>query len=310
MKTSKFFFAAMMAAAVAVGFTACEPKTPENPFEKPGDGDGDGKDTTVVIDDAITCAEAATKAEGETVKVKGYVVFAYNTATGNSGDLQQSAWLADDATATKGVIQAYYCTITDSVEKGDLVCVEGPIKYYVKSADETVIEIDHGTMKLVKKSEGPQVDPDALLQESFAENQGNFTIEDKVLPEGISYVWKWASAQYGMKASAYVNKTNYATESWLISPEVDLSAVSTAKLTFDHARKFGNLDELSVQVLADGKWTKLSVANWPAGTDWNFVASGDISLDAYVGKKVQIAFVYTSTNSSAATWEIKNVLVK
>ena len=51
MKTSKFFFAAMMVAAVAVGFTACEPKgnDPDDPFKPSGDGNGDGKDTTVVV---------------------------------------------------------------------------------------------------------------------------------------------------------------------------------------------------------------------------------------------------------------------
>lgn len=51
MKTSKFFFAAMMAAAVAVGFTACggdNGNEPDDPF-KPSDGNGDGKDTTTVV---------------------------------------------------------------------------------------------------------------------------------------------------------------------------------------------------------------------------------------------------------------------
>ena len=43
---------------------------------------------------------------------------------------------------------------------------------------------------------------------------------------------------------------------------------------------------------------------------WSFVPTGDISLSAYAGKKVQVAFRYTSTASKAGTWEIKNLTVK
>ena len=59
MKTSKFFFAAMMVAAVAVGFTACEPKgnDPDDPFKPSGDGNGDGKDTTVVVGEITSIAD-------------------------------------------------------------------------------------------------------------------------------------------------------------------------------------------------------------------------------------------------------------
>ena len=51
MKTSKFFFAAMMVAAVAVGFTACEPKgnEPDDPFNPGNGGDNGGNDSTVVV---------------------------------------------------------------------------------------------------------------------------------------------------------------------------------------------------------------------------------------------------------------------
>ncbi|HRS68145.1 MAG TPA: endonuclease [Paludibacteraceae bacterium] len=149
-----------------------------------------------------------------------------------------------------------------------------------------------------------------FLNESFSASQGNFTITNKILPAEISYVWKWASAAYGIKATAYANSTNYAAESWLISPDIDLQNATTAKLTFDQARKFGALEHLSVKVSYDNtNWSDLTVANWPDGSSWSFISSGDVSLDAYIGKIVKIAFVYTSTSSAAATWEIKNVIV-
>lgn len=151
-------------------------------------------------------------------------------------------------------------------------------------------------------------EPIEFYNEPFSESQGDFTIENKTLPSGITYVWQWAK-NYGMKASAYVNQTNYATESWLISPEIDLSNALTATLSFSHARKYGSNDHLMVQIFADGKWTILTVNNWPTGADWTFVGSGDIALNAYVGQKVKIAFVYTSTTEGAATWEIKEFVV-
>ena len=56
-------------------------------------------------------------------------------------------------------------------------------------------------------------------------------------------------------------------------------------------------------------WTALSVPNWPDGSSWDYVSSGAISLSAYNGKTIYVAFKYTSTSSAAATWEIKNFLI-
>ena len=55
-------------------------------------------------------------------------------------------------------------------------------------------------------------------------------------------------------------------------------------------------------------WNDLTVPNWPAGTNRNFVST-NVSLDAYSEKIIQIAFVYKSTSSNCPTWEIKNFSV-
>ena len=158
----------------------------------------------------------------------------------------------------------------------------------------------------------PQPQGDELFSESFGQSQGAFTIEDKVLPDGVNYVWKFDS-KYGMKASAYINKANYATESWLISPTIDLTGVTTATLTFDHAAKFFSnaAEELTVWVKAAGEeYQQVAVPNYPSGSDWAYISSGDIDLTAFAGKMIQVAFKYVSTASAAATWEIKNVVIK
>ena len=145
--------------------------------------------------------------------------------------------------------------------------------------------------------------------EPFTSNIGSFTIENVNL-DGLSYVWTWASANYGMKASAYVKNTNHATESWLISPAISLENATDIVLAFEHAVNKGTTNNLQVKITTNSgvSWSDLNVPNWPAGTNWNFVSTS-LSLDTYANKIVQIAFVYKSTSSDCATWEVKNFSV-
>lgn len=164
---------------------------------------------------------------------------------------------------------------------------------------------------------GPEPTPEgAIFSETFSASQGNFTIDDKSLAEGLTYIWKHDAQYHYMKASAFVGGKSYASESWLVSPEIDLSSEKAAFLSFMHtANKFpaGKTakDFVSVKISKDGTtWDNLTVPTWPAGTDWIFVSSGSIDLKAYLGSKVKIAFVYTSKDGESGSWEIKEVLVK
>lgn len=156
------------------------------------------------------------------------------------------------------------------------------------------------------------------LSATMAEEAG-FTPYN-VSMEGVSYVWKH-DAKYGYwKASAFANSTNNPSESLLISPEIDLTDAKKPQLSFDGACRFFGTDPkdfLSVQIstgyagdAATATWTKLDVANWSDGKNWDFYNSGVIDLSAYKGQKIHIAFKYVSTSERAATWEIKNVLVQ
>ena len=150
--------------------------------------------------------------------------------------------------------------------------------------------------------------------ETFASNQGYFTIENVVLPEALTYVWSYA-AGYGMKGSAFANNTKYAAESWLVSPQISLVGTTAPVLTFSHA--VNKLDAgtpadwftLHIKEVGTETWSELAIPTHGTGTSWAFVDSGAIDLSAYIGKNVQIAFKYTSSAESAGTWEVKNVLV-
>lgn len=151
-------------------------------------------------------------------------------------------------------------------------------------------------------------------------NDGGFTVQDIALT-GVSYVWK-NDASYGWKASAFMNNTNNETESWLLTPAIDLSEAMTPQLSFEEAHKFLNGNPLSeymmVKVSTDYiddvescTWETVEVdeTQWSDGQSWDFYKVGPYSLSAYVGQVIRIAFVYKSTSSAAPTWEIKNVLV-
>lgn len=155
-----------------------------------------------------------------------------------------------------------------------------------------------------------------LWTSPFTENQGDFTVDNKVLPEGMTSVWSWASASYGMKASAYLNSTTLASESWLISPVLSLANATECSLYFEQAaNKFNSqenfLDACQVVVKEENAvdWTALACEGVPTGSSWTFVQS-TADLKAYDGKNIQIAFVYTSTDAVAGTWEILNFAIK
>ena len=149
--------------------------------------------------------------------------------------------------------------------------------------------------------------------EAFTTNQGDFTIENVVMPSGIPYVWSHSShnTDVYMQATAYYNSTRYATESMLVSPWIDLTEVAAAEVSFSNAYRYVNTPAsfFTFWVKTDeegAEWTQETINNYGAG---NF-AWGDavINLTEYVGNKVKVAFKYVSggTSSDTGTWEITN----
>lgn len=197
---------------------------------------------------------------------------------------------------------------------GSVVAILG---YYNGTWQLTVMDPQSGCIdgfEFVDAPSGPS--GDAIFSETFATGLGKFKAVNDLLPEGVSEIWKYDSHKYAI-ATAYINKANYASDSWLVSPEIDLSAQSAAFLSFDQALNFfASIEtaktETSVCIREAGTtaWTVLSVPAYPASMSWNFANSGDIDLAAFIGKKVEIGFHYTSTASKAGTWQIRNVLIE
>ncbi len=140
---------------------------------------------------------------------------------------------------------------------------------------------------------------------NFKNDTGGFSTQDVKLDEELTYVW--TNNSYGWVASAFKSDKAHEADSWLISPPFSINAGTEATLSFFHALNKGTKDAASVCVSEDKEnWTELAVPNWPAGTDWNFIASGKIDMSAYAGKTIYIGFHYQSTTSNAPSWEIQD----
>ncbi len=203
------------------------------------------------------------------------------------------------------------------IKKGDDVVILGKLMNYKGNTPETVSGAAY-LYSLNGKTEddgngGGGTTDETYFTEAFETSQGNFTIENKSMPSELTYVWKHDATNKYMKASAYANSTKYASEAWLISPEIDLSSAPSAFLSFDHVmRYFGTANQdgtLKVTIDNGANWADVTIPTYPDGTSWTFVSSGEISLASYVGKKIKLAFIYKSSTDAAATWEIKNVKV-
>ena len=153
-----------------------------------------------------------------------------------------------------------------------------------------------------------------IFAPDFSKNNGGFTIEDKTKPADLNYVWTYSSRYSCMLATGYVSGTNHATESWLVSPEIDLSQQQgDLKVSFEQAANyFTDAETMKQQTLLEVSadngttWTSLSLSAYGTNTGFDFVAS-EASLSAYAGKKIKL--VYKSTEKKAGTWEVKNLKV-
>lgn len=145
----------------------------------------------------------------------------------------------------------------------------------------------------------------------------DFTFEN---PEGVE-VWKHDS-KYGLKASAFFSSKAVAAEAFAISPVIDLTNVVAPVLNFKSAlNQFKiNNEMIPVDQFADycfimareegaTSWQSVAEATAPASFSWNFFDNEPVKLDAFQGKKMQIAFLYVSTDECAGTWEVKNIAV-
>lgn len=185
-------------------------------------------------------------------------------------------------------------------------------KYCVVTYDEALQDPTFGG----GGSDVPAV-PEVVFEQTFTTQDGynTFTTDDVLLPAELDYIWSWGGANYGAKASAF-KVSSFASESWLISPEIDLSGYGAVRMVFEHVvNKFPDADFAKANCTLwarekGGKWQQVTIPQYTDNTSWTFGTSGDIDLSAFGGKTMQFGFKYVSETDKSGTWEIKNLVME
>lgn len=328
---SALFFTLFGAAAL---MTSCSDVPAPYEIKSPDDVDLVGTGTK---EDPYNVATAQMKQDGSVAWVQGYIVGVMETNvdpfTANFAapfSTSSNLMIADTPDEQKAkncvIVQLPFGAIRTALNLVDHadnlkqpVILQGTLTSYFSAAG--LKEVSAGVFKgeeigEEEGGEGETPEGNLIFEEKFTANEGDFTIKNVTLPEGSSYVWKWEQYQTNppyMKASAYVGGSNKASESWLISPAINLSDATKATLVFKHAHKFGvdKTKELTLWATEAGKeaWEQLTIPNYGSGESWTMVSSGNIDLSKYAGKEVQVGFKYVSTTEGAPTWEVNDVQV-
>jgi len=124
-----------------------------------------------------------------------------------------------------------------------------------------------------------------------------------------------------VKVTNYSNSQNVPSNTWLISPAVDLSSASQPMLSFETIMKWpGSALVLHISTDYDGTsnptqqgtWTDITaLATWDVdNTTWgSWTPSGDVDLTSYISSTTCIAYEYLGSANSGSTWEIDNIKI-
>ena len=242
----------------------------------------------------ITVAEFIEKADGTNPYVIEGKVSGINT---------QYKWF--NLTDETGTVQIYQPkNFADfELEADGTAKVKGVYELYEKDGRKTH-EMKNGTIIEYK---GPDTS-NLIFRETFTASLGNFT--EEVKSGTLESIWSYDSSYKCAKATAFASQKANASESWLISPEIDLTGETAATLTFDHACNYFTAVSREVAVYVSkngGEFVQIKVPVWP--TSFTFVSSDSISLKDFLGSRIKIAFEYTSTDKSAGTYELQNFVI-
>lgn len=127
----------------------------------------------------------------------------------------------------------------------------------------------------------------------------------------------WACTTFGQQGNAvqmsgFGNSTNNPNQDWLISPKMDLTGHAIPLVSMSYRTKFaGNALKIMVSTNYSGTgdpatatWTELT--SLPADEEDTWRLLENLGLQNHKSVATYIAFVYTSTDQSAARWTLDN----
>ncbi len=256
----------------------------------------------------------------DNVYVKGYVVSGSINMTYGTG-----TWvIADNPEGTGETFELFGTYNTDNgkftdenaVKVGDLVVAVGPIYNY----NGKTPEMSKGHLVSVNGEGGDTPTPPAggtIFSETFLNgNLGRFTATVET-----SSSWQGWRANTNNPlcaiANSYTNGTNEAGTAWLISPEISLADVSSAKISFEMAFGFyfpteqGEFCTVNVREKG-GEWKALTLTVFPPKPEknWTEWVTNTLDITEFAGKTIEIGFKYNNDGKQSVAWEIRNLTVE
>lgn len=331
------------AIAIKAGLTASPVVTAKYIVSDNAPTEGDGTqakpyNTTQII--ALN-PTSTTEAVAKDVWATGYIV-GYIPTGGTSTTISYTVFDAKDAIASNIVVAASAdetdynnciaiqlstgtdvraaLNLLDHPENlGKLITVKGDVMKYcgaagLKNTSEYTID---GT--------GGSTTPDPTGSVIFSETFLNGDLGQFVATVETSSEWTGWRANTSNPLCAIANsynsttKTNEKATAWLVSPAIDLTAVTSANIKFEQAYGYyfpDTQEEFCTVNIREkgGEWKALTMTEFPAkpttGSNWTGWVENTISISEYAGKTVELGFKYVNEGGSTSiAWEIRNLIV-
>ena len=287
--------------------------------EAKGDGSLENPYNSVAANNLA--ASLASDAESPNVYIKGKISSIKEEFSAQFGNA--TFYISDDGTSNGEfyVFRTLYFgnkkySDGENIKVGDEVVIYGKVTNYMGNTPETVQNGSYLYSLNGKTGDNGGSDTPAegeYINETFATSFGTFTVKTI---KGQEWIIDFSTA----KASGYVNKQNIESESYLVSPAIDLSNSKEACLSFEYILAYAN-NAGDNKVLITDNYNEASPgsSSWEdiTGTfaeykDWNTFHKYSKAIPAkYIGKKnVRIAFYYNASATGSKTWEVRNVILK
>jgi hypothetical protein len=154
------------------------------------------------------------------------------------------------------------------------------------------------------------IDLDPLFFENF--ESGGAT---QMTVVNVSGTYAWTTGSHNGNHYALANAYNHgATETWLLTPPITPLDASGVILSFSNAKNYiGPGIQVKYSTNYNGgsptsaTWTDITSLCTFSNGSWTWAESGDIAIPG--ASSIYFAWVYTSEESSAAGWEIDNIMV-
>ncbi len=161
---------------------------------------------------------------------------------------------------------------------------------------------------------GGATEEGVYINETFAKSFGVFSTQETVGE------YPWIIDYSTAKATSYIDGTNNAATSWLISDAVDFTNETEAYVAFEYIIRYAESGKVANnhQLLISADYAgDAAAASWTdipygavEGADWTTFYKANVAVPAeFLGKSgIVFALRYTAT-TKAGTWEVKNFKV-